>query len=207
MRRASSGACAREWDHVSGCAFSKGLKMGGRAACLLLDKCLLQARVACGAEMVLCPYLRRCSMPIGCLGFVSCKTVQMSARGVYASWVTFHENVHVDGIWKVLDHLKSAHIAVNVVTFPTLLKGLTAHTHQRDITRAFDLELEMEVGDALFPCVVEGCNQLEHVGPLPPFLNGLRCMSSKVSTPIFGAMIKSSGQMGNVAKFVRCGSI
>ena len=52
----------------------------------------------------------------------------------------------MDGTWKVLDHMKSANIAVNAVTCSILLKGLTAHTHHCDIKRVLDLVLEIGTG-------------------------------------------------------------
>ena len=97
------------------------------------------------------------------------------------------------GAWKGLDPMKSANLAVNAV----LLKCLTAHTPRGDVKRGFDLVLETVVDDALLSCV-RGLPRLKHVEPLSQLLNRLSCMSSNVSAPIFGTMIKSSGQMGGV---------
>ena len=53
------------------------------------------------------------------------------------------------------------------------------------------------------PCfhVFEVCNRLEHIGPLSQVLNRLPCMSSNVSASTRGALIKSSGQLGDVDRF------
>ena len=129
-------------------------------------------------------------------------TLEMSSRRVRANRVTFNELLHARvfakcrvGAWKVLDHMKSANIAMNAVTCSILLKNMTAHTPQRNIKRAFDLVLETEVNDAFLSAAVEACNRLQHMKPLSQLLNRLPCMSSNVSAPIFGAMIKSFGQI------------
>ena len=74
------------------------------------------------------------------------------------------------GAWKVLDHMKSANIAV---TCSFLLKSLTAHTPQRNIKSAFHLVLETEVDDAFLSAAVEACNRLQHMKPLSQLLNSL----------------------------------
>ena len=56
------------------------------------------------------------------------------------------------------------------MTCSILFQGLTAHTHQCDVKRVFDLVLE-RVEDALLSCAVEPCNILEHMEPLSLFLN------------------------------------
>ena len=87
---------------------------------------------------------------------------------------------------------------MNAVTCSILLKSLTAHTPQRNIKRAFDLVQETEVDDAFLSAAVEAYNRLQHMKPLSQLLNRLPCMSSNVSAPIFGAMIKSFGQIREV---------
>ena len=76
--------------------------------------------------------------------------------------------------------------------------GLTANTPQRNIKRVFDLVLETEVDDVLLSAAVEACTRLILMEPLSQLLNRLPYMSSIVSAPIFGAMIKSSGHLGDV---------
>ena len=132
-------------------------------------------------------------------------TLEMSSRGVRANRVTFNKLRHArvfakdrDGTWKFLDHMKSANIAMNAVTCSILLKSLPAHPPQRHIKRVFDLVLETEVDDTFLSAAVEACNRLQHMKSLLQLLNRLPCMSSNVSTPIFGAMIKSFGQIGEV---------
>ena len=75
--------------------------------------------------------------------------------------VTFNEHLHarvlaknMDGAWKVLDHTKSANIAVNAMSCSILLKHLVAHSPQRDVNRVCDLALETE-DNALLSCAVE----------------------------------------------------
>ena len=80
------------------------------------------------------------------------------------------------------------------------MEGLTANTHQRNIKRVFDLVLETEADDALLSAAVEACNRLKHMEPLSQLLSRLPSMSSNVSAPIFQAMIKSFGQMGDVVR-------
>ena len=212
---------AREGDLVSAVDFFKKLEMRGCAVSPLLYNCLLEAYVTCGetgSALRLFEEMQR----VDCLDAVSYNTlleahlnagrldeaeklaVEMSSRGVRANRVTFNELLHarvlakdMDGTWKVLDHMKPANIAVNVVTC-SLLKGLAAHTHHCDIKRVFDFVLETEVDDALFSCAVETCNRFKHMEPLSHLLNRLPCMSSNVSAPIFQTMIKSFGQMGDV---------
>merc|ERR1719284_793780 len=212
----------REGDLDSAVDFFEKLKMGGRAVSPLLYNCLLEAFVAHGDtdgalrlfeemqhvdcfDVVSYNTLLKAHLNAGRLDDAEKLTVEMSSRGVRANRVTFNELLHarvlakdMDGAWKVLDHMKSANIAVNAVTCSILLKGLTAHTHQFDVKRVFDLVLETEVDDALLSAAVEACNRLKHMEPLSQVLNRLPCMSSNVSAPIFGAMIKSFGQMGDV---------
>ena len=61
---------------------------------------------------------------------------------------------NMDGAWKVLDHMKSASIAVNAMSCSIQLKHLMAHSLQRDINRVCDLVLETE-DNALLSCAVE----------------------------------------------------
>ena len=63
---------------------------------------------------------------------------------------------------------------MNTVTCFILFQGLTAHTHQCDVKRVFDLVLETEVEDVLLSCAVEACNILEHMEPLSLFLPTVR---------------------------------
>ena len=113
-------------------------------------------------------------------------TVEMSSRGVRANRVTFNKLRHArvfakdwDGTWKVLDHMKSANIAMNAVTCSILLKSLPAHTPQRHIKRVFDLVLEPEVDDTFLSAAVEACNRLQHMKPLSQlFTNCLPCLRS-----------------------------
>ena len=93
--------------------------------------------------------------------------------------------------------MRSANLAVNAVTGAILLKCLTAHTPRGDVKRDFDHVLETVVDDALLSNV-RSLPRLKHVEPLSQLLNSLCCMSSKGSAPMFGTMIKSSGQMWGV---------
>ena len=85
--------------------------------------------------------------------------------------------------------MKSANIAVCAVTRSILSDG--THSPLR-------YQVESEVDDALLSCAVEACNRFKHMDPLSQLLNRLPCMSSNVSAPIFQAMVKSFGQMGDV---------
>ena len=102
------------------------------------------------------------------------------------------------GTWKVLDHIKSVNIAVLSVARPTLLRGLTAHTHHCDIKRVFDLVMVTEVDDATLSFAVVVCSRCIHMVPLSQLLNRLPSLPSNVSAPIFQVMFKSIGRMGDV---------
>eukprot|EP00747_Dinoflagellata_sp_TGD_P161555 gnl/TRDRNA2_/TRDRNA2_178124_c0_seq1.p1 gnl/TRDRNA2_/TRDRNA2_178124_c0~~gnl/TRDRNA2_/TRDRNA2_178124_c0_seq1.p1 ORF type:complete len:689 (+),score=147.56 gnl/TRDRNA2_/TRDRNA2_178124_c0_seq1:108-2174(+) len=136
---------------------------------------------------------------------------EMAARGLKASQVTYHELLNASvtagdkhSIWRIVDEMRKADVAVSSITISILLKSLTERSSAADVQRTMELldTLAEPMDDVLFSSAIEASIRIKQLTMLYELIRRYRACGDSItlSSPTYGSMIKAFGQAGDTSQ-------
>merc|ERR550514_1392699 len=216
------------------------LKRSGMPMNSLIYNCLIDACMQCGdaeaalehfeqmkqldlADMVSYNTVLKAHLRLGRFEEARALLKEMASRGLPGNQVTYNEFLRAltaskdrRAVWTLVDDMQASQVAPDAATCSILLRSLTEHSYNTDVTRTVRLLQHMEdpMDEVLFSSAAETFIRIRRLDQLSELLSHLQETNASLAltAPCYGSMIKAYGNAGDVdhvwqlwREMIKCG--